>query len=106
VDGTLIPVHDKTKTAKAKDYRRSVNVQIVYRDRQRRVVAVGDAWPGNRNNIVVFLETVGKTLPDHLRCPDSRAPAHHVDHSHQLRRPPTRQVRSRKSITVRASATR
>ncbi|MGW2548843.1 transposase [Streptomyces sp. NPDC001635] len=26
---------------------------------------VGDAWPGNRNDIVVFRDTVGRTLPDH-----------------------------------------
>lgn len=26
-----------------------------------------DTWPGNRNDVVVFRETVGKTLPDHPR---------------------------------------
>ncbi|MFA3842024.1 transposase [Streptomyces aureus] len=31
------------------------------------VVAVGDAWPGNRNDIVVFRETLAETLPDHPR---------------------------------------
>ncbi|MGW2933353.1 transposase [Streptomyces sp. NPDC001156] len=67
IDGTLIPVHDKKKTAKSKNYRRSVNVQVVCRAGERRVVAVGDAWPGNRNDIVVFRETLGKTLPDHPR---------------------------------------
>ncbi|MFE7333174.1 transposase [Streptomyces sp. NPDC057565] len=67
VDGTLIPVHDQQRTAKSKNYRRSVNVQVVCRARDRRVVAVGDAWPGNRNDIVVFRETVGITLPDHPR---------------------------------------
>jgi hypothetical protein len=67
VDGTLIPVHDQKKTKKSKNYRRSVNVQIVCRARDRRIVAVGDAWPGNRNDVVVFRETVGKTLPDHPR---------------------------------------
>ncbi|MFB8000402.1 transposase, partial [Streptomyces sp. NPDC056002] len=67
VDGTLIPVHDQRRTAKSKNYRRSVNVQVVCRARDRRVVAVGDAWPGNRNDIVVFRETLAKTLPDHPR---------------------------------------
>ncbi|MER6979048.1 transposase [Streptomyces carpinensis] len=67
VDGTLIPVHDQERTAKSKNYRRSVNVQVVCRARDRRVVAVGDAWPGNRNDIVVFRETLGKVLPDHPR---------------------------------------
>ncbi|MDX3258360.1 transposase family protein [Streptomyces sp. MI02-2A] len=65
VDGTLIPVHDNRKTAKSKNYRHSVNIQVVCRARDRRIVAVGDAWPGNRNDIVVFRETVGRTLPDH-----------------------------------------
>ncbi|MGW2940024.1 helix-turn-helix domain-containing protein [Streptomyces sp. NPDC001156] len=31
VDGTLIPAHDKRKTAKSKNYRRSVNVQVMCR---------------------------------------------------------------------------
>lgn len=53
VDGTLIPVHHQKKTKKSKNYRRSVNVQIVCRARDRRIVAVGDAWPGNRNDVVV-----------------------------------------------------
>jgi hypothetical protein len=67
VDGTLIPVHDHRLTAKSKNYRRSVNVQIVCRAKDRRVVAVSTAWPGNRNDVVVFRETLGKSLPDHPR---------------------------------------
>jgi hypothetical protein len=54
VDGTLIPVHDQQRTAKSKNYRRSVNVHVICRARDRRVVAIGDAWPENRNDIVVF----------------------------------------------------
>ncbi|MCJ0871675.1 transposase family protein [Streptomyces sp. AP-93] len=41
VDGTLIPVEDQTMTSCSKNYRRSVNVQIAFRVRDRRVVAVG-----------------------------------------------------------------
>jgi hypothetical protein len=67
VDGTLIPVHDQRRTAKSKNYRRSVNTQIVCRARDRRVVAVSEAWPGNRNDTIVYRETLGKTLPDHPR---------------------------------------
>jgi hypothetical protein len=37
IDGTLIPVHDHTITAKSKNYRRSVCVQVVIRARDRRV---------------------------------------------------------------------
>lgn len=29
LDGTLIPVHDKKRTAKSKNYRRSVNTQVM-----------------------------------------------------------------------------
>jgi hypothetical protein len=67
VDGTLIPVHDKKRTAKSKNYRRDVNVQVVCRARDRRVVAVSQAWPGNRDDTVVFRETLGRTLPKHPR---------------------------------------
>ncbi|WP_202919657.1 hypothetical protein [Streptomyces adustus] len=49
VDGTQMPVHDQRRSAKNKNYRRSVNVQIVCRARDRRVVAVDEAWPDNRN---------------------------------------------------------
>jgi hypothetical protein len=66
-DGTLVPVHDKKRTATSKNYRRSVNAQIVCRARDRRIVAVGEAWPGNRNDTVVFRETLAKTLPEHPR---------------------------------------
>lgn len=64
VDGTLIPVHDKRKTAKSKNYRQCKHPGRMPgpRPQDRRV---GDAWPGNRNDSVVFRDTVGRTLPDH-----------------------------------------
>jgi hypothetical protein len=65
VDGTLIPVEDQKQTKCSKNYRRSVNVQFVFRVRDRRVVAVGDAWTGNRNDIVVFRETMADQVNDH-----------------------------------------
>jgi hypothetical protein len=46
VDGILIATRDHPRTALCKNYRRSVNVQVVVRRRDRRVVAVGEAWPG------------------------------------------------------------
>jgi hypothetical protein len=58
VDGTLIPVEDHTRTALSKNYRRSTNIQIVCRYRDRRVVAVGTGWPGNRNDQPVFRATL------------------------------------------------
>jgi hypothetical protein len=35
------------------------------RARDRHVVAVGRAWPGNRNDTVVFRRALGRTLPEH-----------------------------------------
>ncbi len=67
VDGTLIPTRDHTKTALCKNYRRSVNVQVVVRRRDRSVVCVGEAWPGNRNDSVVFKETVGPEITPRRR---------------------------------------
>lgn len=37
VDGTLIPTHDRTWTALCKNYRRSVNVQVIVLRRDRKV---------------------------------------------------------------------
>ncbi|MBT2467337.1 transposase [Streptomyces sp. ISL-66] len=65
VDGTLIPLHDQTRTAKSKNYRRSVNIQFTFRARDRRVMAVTDAWPGNRNDIIVFRATMTDQVPGH-----------------------------------------
>jgi hypothetical protein len=67
VDGTLIPVHDQARTAKSKNDRRSVHTQIACRARDRRIVTVSDAWPGNRNDTTVSRETPGKGLPEHRR---------------------------------------
>jgi hypothetical protein len=60
VNGTVIPVHDQQRTANNTNHRRSVNVQAACRAPCRRVVAVGHARPGNRNDGVVFRETLGK----------------------------------------------
>jgi hypothetical protein len=60
VDGTPIPVHDQQRTANSNNHRRSVHVQIVCHAKDRRVIAVGDTWPGNRNDVVVYRETLGK----------------------------------------------
>lgn len=62
VDGTLIPVHDQTVSAKSKNYRRSVNLQVLARHHDRTVITVGTAWPGNRNDIVVVKETLADIL--------------------------------------------
>jgi Helix-turn-helix of DDE superfamily endonuclease/DDE superfamily endonuclease len=62
IDGTLIPVHDQSITAISKNYRRSINTQIIICAHRRRVVAAGRCWPGNRNDVVVARHTVTHLL--------------------------------------------
>jgi hypothetical protein len=62
IDGTLKPVHDQTRTALSKNYRRSINTQILTRYANRRVIAVGKTWPGNRNDIIVAKATMTDIL--------------------------------------------
>ena len=62
IDGTLIPVHDQEITAISKNYRRSINTQIIIDARRRTVITVGAAWPGNRNDVVVARATIAHLL--------------------------------------------
>lgn len=62
IDGTLIPVHDQSITAISKNYRRSVNTQIIICAHLRRVVLAGQCWPGNRNDVIVARRTVAHLL--------------------------------------------
>jgi hypothetical protein len=50
VDGTLIPTHDRSVSASSKNYRYSVNMQVVIDANTRRNVAVGNTVPGNRHD--------------------------------------------------------
>jgi hypothetical protein len=50
VDGTLVPVHDRTVTASPKNYRYSVNMQMVIDANTRLAVAVGRPAPANHND--------------------------------------------------------
>jgi hypothetical protein len=50
VDGTLIPTHDRIVSASSKNYRYSVNMQVVIDANTRRNVAVGNTTPGNRHD--------------------------------------------------------
>ncbi|MGW3563190.1 hypothetical protein ACWDSL_04685 [Streptomyces sp. NPDC000941] len=65
VDGALIPMEGHAVTACSKNYRRSVSVQITIRAMDRRVIVVGDSWPGNRNGIVVFRATLANQVARH-----------------------------------------
>ena len=56
VDGTLIPTRDHRTAAKAKNYRWSMNAQVVVRRSDLRVVAAFARGPGNRNDPVHFLQ--------------------------------------------------
>jgi hypothetical protein len=71
IDATLIPVHDQSITAITKNYRRSVNTQILI-NANRRVIAVGPCWPANRNDVIVARRTVAHLL-DGTR-PSNRQP--------------------------------
>ena len=62
VTNTFTPVHDQSITAPAKNYRRSINTQIIICAHARRVVTVGRCWPGNRNDVVVARHTVAHLL--------------------------------------------
>jgi hypothetical protein len=62
IDSTLIPVHDQSITAISKNYRRSVNTQIIICAHRRRVVGAGQCWPGNRNDVIVARHTVVQLL--------------------------------------------
>jgi hypothetical protein len=57
VDGTLVPVHDREVAASSKNYRYSVNMQVVIDADTRLAVAVGDPLPGNRNDCRAFTES-------------------------------------------------
>lgn len=62
IDGTLIPVHDHTRSAVSKNYRGSACTQILVHRSSRRVLAVEECWPGNRNDIVVARGTMTEHL--------------------------------------------
>ena len=51
-------MHDQSITAISKNYRRSVNTQIIICAHRRRVVVTGQCWPGNRNDVIVAHHTV------------------------------------------------
>lgn len=81
IDGTLIPVHDQAITAISKNYRRSVNTQIIICAHQRRVVMAGQCWPGNRNDVIVARATVAHLLAGkhEITHPRSRRACHRQD---------------------------
>ncbi|MEV6527298.1 transposase [Longispora sp. NPDC051575] len=57
VDGTLVPVHDRRMAASSKNYRHSVNLQVLIHADKRLVLAVGEPMPGNRNDCTAYAES-------------------------------------------------
>lgn len=57
VDGTLVPTHDRKVTAQSKNYRYSVNLQVLIDADTRLVVAVGRPVPGNHNDCTAFRDS-------------------------------------------------
>lgn len=57
VDGTLVPTHDRTVAAPSKNYRYSVNMQVVIDADTRLVVAVGRPVPGNHNDCTAYRDS-------------------------------------------------
>lgn len=57
VDGTLVPTHDRKVTAPSKNYRYSVNMQVVIDANTRLVVTVGRPVPGNHNDCTAYRDS-------------------------------------------------
>jgi len=57
VDGTLVPTRDHTVAAQSKNYRYSVNMQVMIDAATRLVVAVGQPQPGNRNDCTAWTDS-------------------------------------------------
>lgn len=57
MDGTLVPTHDRKVTAPSKNYRYSVNMQVVIDVNTRLVVAVGRPVPGDHNDCTAYRDS-------------------------------------------------
>jgi hypothetical protein len=57
VDGTLVPTHDRSMSARSKNYRYSTNLQVAIDANTRLTVAVGKPLPGNRNDCRAYTES-------------------------------------------------
>jgi hypothetical protein len=57
VDGTLVPTQDRSVSASSKNYRYSVNMQVVIDANTRLTVAIGQPLPGNRHDARAYSES-------------------------------------------------
>jgi Helix-turn-helix of DDE superfamily endonuclease len=64
IDGTLIPEHDQRLPPSARTTAAASTPKSSLR--RRRVVAAGQCWPGNRNDVIVARHTVVELLDDRV----------------------------------------
>jgi hypothetical protein len=57
VDATLVPTHDRRVSASSKNYRYSVNMQVVIDANTRLTVAIGRPTPGNRHDCRAYRDS-------------------------------------------------
>ena len=62
VDGTLVPTRDHAIAEQSKNYRYSINHQVVIDANTRLVIAVGRPVPGNRHGSTAWTESGAKDL--------------------------------------------
>ncbi len=74
VDGTLVPTRDHAIAEKSKNYRYSINHQVVIDAHTRLVVAVGKPLPGNRNDCKAWTESGAKAAVGRTTTPDGGYP--------------------------------
>ena len=100
MDGTLVPTRDTTVAASSKNYRTSVNMQVLIDADTRLVVAVGQPTPGNHNDCTAWTESkihraadratvladggyqgTGLLIPHRRKAGQARLPAWKEDHN-------------------------
>ena len=105
VDGTLVPTRDTAVAASSKNYRTSVNMQVLIDADTRLVVAVGQPTPGNHNDCTAWTESrinraaghatvladggyqgTGLLIPHRRKAGQVRLPAWKEDHNTAHRR--------------------
>ncbi|GAB3288562.1 hypothetical protein GCM10027563_24470 [Parasphingorhabdus pacifica] len=57
MDGTLVPHHDRSMSTSSKNYRYSIDLQVVIDADTRLTVAIGRPLPGNRNDCPAYTES-------------------------------------------------
>ncbi len=74
-----VPTHDRTITALSKNYRFSVNMQVVIDANTRLVTAVGRPVPGNHNDCTAYRDSGAEEAVERAR--DGRRLRARVEHA-------------------------